>query len=205
MADCNKNGKMIRYAVGITQGCGWDSSNARITSTNLDSVVPVDTGAANVKYLQAITRVGGISLGEEGEVEVPEWDTTSIISDGKRKIQTLTTQVRVSEAFAASVTAGSSDANIMALLYSLRDLITLNVYLFITARDWSVLYYYKFIDSQIKKFSQEDQELGAAKLGLIDIDFAPYDVELYPCDSGAAPLVSNAASGGAGGFAVTFC
>lgn len=178
MATCNTNGKLIRYVVGITQGCGnWDDPSV----ASLASVVPVDAGAPSALILKSITRVAGITLGEEGEVEVPEWDRTAMIADGKRKLQTLAIQARVDEPFSNIVTSASSAANILASYFANRNLVNLNIYLFITGRDWKTLYYYRFVDSQGKKFAQEDQELGSAKLGLVDIDFAPYDAELYDC------------------------
>lgn len=197
---CNTNGKIIRYVMGITQGCG-DWADPSVAS--LASVVPVDAGAPSALILKSITRVGGISLGEEGEVEVPEWDRTAIISDGKRKLQTLTTQVRIDGNLEKNVTSSSNSASILSSIFANRNLVSVNIYLFITGRDWKTMYYYKFTDAQCKRFGQEDQELGAAKLGMIDVDFAPYDAELYDCARNQ--IVGESVTSNSFDLGTTFC
>lgn len=151
---CN-NALMIRYRVRLTPGCNVNPA--------LLPLVP--TGA-----IANITRVTGISLGEEGEIEVPEWDRKSKISDGKRVLPVLGLQFRID--------GNLNTFNFFSNWFRYRNDSFFNINVEITRRDWSVLHTYEYLDTEMRSFVQEDQELGATKLGLVDMSFSPYDVLL---------------------------
>lgn len=191
------NAKLIRFAVAITRGCpddAWDAPELE----GLAKLIPEEGSTTDPKILDSITKVGGISLGEEGEVEIPDWDVVGLISDGKRKLTNLTTQFRLTDKLSLGTTTTIPDntSNILAHLYARRHAVATNWYIYITDRDWNVQFYYKYIDATIKKWSQEDQELGAPKLGLIDMDLAPQDIELYDCEHNAIVTSTPPTSGG---------
>lgn len=149
---CN-NALMIRYRVKPVAGCNVNAA-----------VVPLIPAGS----IANITRVTGISLGEEGEIEVPEWDRKSKISDGKRTLPPLGLQFRID---------GNQDVfNFFMNYFRYRHdtYITFNIE--ITRRDWSILHVYEFKDCEMRSFVQEDQELGQTKLGLVDMAFSPYDI-----------------------------
>lgn len=178
------NGKLIRYIVGMTQGCGWDATAPTELVNDIAELgsqyIPVGTHN-DIYPLDNVTKVNGINLGEEGEVEIPGWDSVGLVSDGKRKLTSFTLQVRVDEAIKGTGSI-TSTAGAMARLYKQRAALSVDVYVLITDRAWNVLWFYLMEDSTLKSWKQEDQELGAPKLGLVDLDFSPADVKLYGCD-----------------------
>ena len=192
------NGKLIRYVVGLTQGCeeytnAWNDAITAYPALGNSYVSPNDNGG-NTAVLSNVTKVGGISLGEEGEVEIPDWEKVGLISDGKRKLTSLTLHVIADTILNRTDAGGNYDgASVMAALFAKRNTVRANFYVFITDRSWQVLWYYKFHDLSLKKFGQEDQELGAPKLGLFDIDGSPADVTLYDCNHN--PIVQSQVPG----------
>lgn len=159
------NALMIRYMVQFKPGAcnGYAGLGALVTDST-------DTKQSITNVVPGLTRVTGLSLGEEGTIEVPEWESKAMISDGKRSLPTLGLQFRV-----------DSDLRTFKLISGLfenRASITLDVNVYITKRDWSPLYIYYYQDCEIRSFTQEDQELGQSKLGIIDAVFAPYNVLL---------------------------
>lgn len=181
------NAKLIRFALGIKQGTctdGWNTTGDTVIEA-LKTVIPAEASPTTPRILANITKVGGISLGEEGEVEIPNWDVVGLISDGKRKLTNLSLSARLTKSLQLGTVDVDDTVGILAHLYAKRHALAVNYYLYITDRDWNVQYYYKYIDATMKKWTQEDQELGAPKLGLIDTDIAPQDVELYDCNHNA--------------------
>lgn len=169
------NALLIRYRIRILPGdCSAD---------NDPNMPPIPNPPANV--IPNITRVTGISLGEEGEIEVPEWDRKARISDGKRTLPTLGMQLRVD----GELPPGSETLHFFARWFNFRHNTRFDILVDITRRDFSVMYTYQYVACEIRSFKQEDQELGATKIGLVDMDFAPYDVQLL--DKNGAPVVST--------------
>jgi hypothetical protein len=168
---------MIRYMVKFGAGaCNGYAGLAALISSNTST----KNNVSNV--VSGLTRVTGLSLGEEGQIDVPEWDTRAIISDGKRTLPTLGLQFRVD--------SDLKTLDLIASIFNNRASTTLNISVYITKRDWTPLYIYEYIDCEIRSFTQEDQELGQSKLGLIDCVFAPYNVLLRKAD-GTAYYVQN--------------
>jgi activator of HSP90 ATPase len=156
---CN-NAVMIRYQVKISPGqCNL--------ATDFATQIAANTTNNNV---QTITKVNGLDLGEEGTIEVPDWEVKATISDGKRTLPQLEMQYRVDADLRAF--------NLFTWMFQNRAALTADIQIFICKRDWSVLYSYKYLDCQLRKHGQEGQELGQTKLGLIDTMFSPYDVQL---------------------------
>lgn len=151
---CN-NALMIRYRVKANPGCN--------VNANVTPLIPAGP-------ITNITRVTGISLGEEGEIEVPEWDRKSRISDGKRNLPVLGLQFRID--------GNQNTFNFFATYYRYRHDTYMTFLVDITRRDWQILHTYEFVDCEMRSFVQEDQELSATKLGLVDMAFSPYDVLL---------------------------
>lgn len=156
---CN-NALLIRYIVKIAKG-SCDNT------PGIDAVISNNT---NNGVVQSVTRVSGLDLGEEGTIEVPDWDIKYTVSDGKRVIPPLGIQYRID--------ADLKTFNLMTFLFQNRATVSIDWEIIITNRSWQKLYSYKAIDSQIRRHGQEDQELGTSKIGLIDTIWAPSDMQL---------------------------
>lgn len=163
------NALMIRYMVQIAPGaCNNFADLTGLIAAN------TDTKQSKTGIVPGVTRVTGLALGEEGSIEVPEWETKSIISDGKRALPTLGLQARVD--------ADLRGFTLFSGIFNERAAATLDFKIFICKRNWDPLYAYYYKDCEIRGFNQEDQELGASKLGLVDMVFAPYNVFLLKAD-----------------------
>jgi hypothetical protein len=167
------NAKLTRYIVTLERGCGdW----AGLADGDNDIVLAMLPDATEVKFGK-VTKVGGLTLGEEGEITIPYWDREGMTGDGKRKFENVTMQVRVDEKFVQGVNSG--EANAMAHFFNVRERVKFNIHVYLVDRGWQVLYEYVYTDSTLKKWSQEDQELGSPKLGLIDLTFLPDNAKLF--------------------------
>ena len=170
---CN-NALMLRYQVTMVNSTECSSGLAGTAA-----LTALGTG-----IISGITKVNGLDLGEEGTIEVPDWETKYTVSDGKRTLPQLELQYRIDgnlEVFKA-----------MAGLYNARAQVSADITVTVTKRDWTPLYKYKYISCQMRKHSQEGMELGSAKLGYVDTLWSPSDVQLLDCASGL--LVSKGAT-----------
>lgn len=177
---CSNVATLVRFVGRVSKACG-DDPDSPISGTD--------------HTFNNITKVGGLNMGEEGTVEVPDWGTKSIIADGVRVLQPVTLQFRVHfDPFAAN-----SDMDTLIKMFDRRSRFKYTWEIFITDRGFKVLWKFKFIQTDMKSFKMEDQELGQAKVGLIDADFLPYDVELRDCNdniviAGKPPISAFTAS-----------
>lgn len=161
---CSNTATLVRFVGAASIDCG--------PGTGTPPISGVDKTFGN------ITKVGGLNMGEEGTVEVPDWGVKAIISDGVRVLQPLQLQFRVP----LDPTGPTSDLKTLIDMFNQRAAYKYTWEIFITNRAFQVLYVFKFIQTDMRSFKMEDQDLGAAKVGLIDTEFLPYDVELRDCN-----------------------
>lgn len=130
----------------------------------------ITDAATNVKEVKSITKVGGFSLGEEGTITVPEWDRDAMIADGKRKLKEVTMQYRLM--------AGLDDHRYFLSWWKARAGDNRDISVVWYDRAWTELFRWNWEDVEFAAFNGEDQELGSVKLGLIDVKFLPYEVDI---------------------------
>jgi len=186
------NSKLIRFVLGVGMGCG---NTADPLVGSFIASLPAGGGPGGYQAaVGGITKIGGISLGEEGEVEIPDWDVVGLVSDGKRKLTTLTLQARAKTSLKNNQASLDDGLSVLTEFYKARHAVAANFYVFITDRSWNVLWYYLFENCTLKSFKQEDQELGTPKLGFVDIDAAPENVYLYDCSGNEIVAPASASS-----------
>jgi hypothetical protein len=117
-----------------------------------------------------IVSVGGLSLGEEGEIEVPERDRIALVSDGIKKHEPLTIKFRLVE--------GLVTFDFFLGLWNNRATENSDIAVIETRRDGvTELFRWVFTDCECKKLgSAEDLELGAVRVKEFDTIFAPNQV-----------------------------
>ena len=113
-----------------------------------------------------IVQVGGLSLGEEGMIEVPEQDKIAQVSDGVVKYAPLDIKFRLSE--------GLVTFDYFLALWDERASRNTDIAIIETRRDGvTELFRWIFTDCEMKKFaSAEDLVLGEIKVKQIDTSFA---------------------------------
>lgn len=118
-----------------------------------------------------IISVAGFDLGEEGTIEVPEWDRIALVSDGKRKIVDVALKYRLMD--------DMKTHDYFKDWWDTRAISNRDISVIWTSRDYDrELFRWVFLDCEFRKFNGEDQELGATKLGVLECTFAPYDVDI---------------------------
>lgn len=136
-----------------------------------------------LKIWQAFTKVGNLALGDEGSVEVPEWDRKVKVADGIRVVNEVPMAFRVN-----SIAPGSEFAYIMEWTDK-RAEICRTLYVDVCDRAWTPLWIWKFVGCQMMGLpKEEDKELGANKIAIWNFSLTPYDVSLLAGD-GATVLV----------------
>lgn len=147
-----RNATMVRYKVTV-----YDDA---------------DGSSGTKKEIPNIISASGLSLGEEGTIEVPEWDRVTMIADGKFRVPELDMKYRLDGAsdYAThkyfSEWWGERNGKNKAIAVSWTD------------RAYQVLFTWFFTSCEFVKFTGEDQELGSPKLGVIELKFLPYNVKL---------------------------
>jgi hypothetical protein len=86
-------------------------------------------------------------------------------------------------------------------MYNQRAALRYNIDVWVTDRSFEALMLVRFFENDMKKFSFEDMELGAAKVGVVDTEFLPRDVKLYDC-KGTGIIID---SPGAAAEVLTLC
>lgn len=146
-------------------------------------VVEIEEGGT-YKTVPAITSVAGFDLGEEGTIEVPEWDRDAMVADGKRKVGEMNMKFRLMQ-----------DMITFAYFkewWETRSGNNRNIKVTWCKRNWVPIVEWIFEDTEFIKFGGEDQELGQVKLGIIELKFLPYEKRIqYPANT-SAPLDPNA-------------
>lgn len=182
---CTNDATLIRFVVRMTVSCG----------TPVGPIAPLVGGVE--KSFSSITKVSGIDLGEEGTISVPFWGRMAQMSDGIRVFKPLAIQLRIPR---LPFEPGSDFAAISAM-YNQRAALRYNIDVWVTDRSFEALMLVRFFENDMKKFSFEDMELGAAKVGVVDTEFLPRDVKLYDC-KGTGIIID---SPGAAAEVLTLC
>lgn len=179
------NGRLSRYVVQFSRG----SCVPATMPPELATLFPADGSRVTVP---SITKVTGVGLGEEGEVEVPEWDRNGLVSDGKRKLKAISMSMRTDGTIGAALATGvaSSDIERMAAWFKHRGTVKGHAWVWITDASFTVMYGFKCVDLTMRKFDSPDRDLGQPKLDEIELLFSPYDVELVACD-GTTTIISS--------------
>ena len=141
-------------------------TNALIVRFKVDIIDP--NGVTT--EVRDVTEVQGFSLGEEGTIEVPEWDRNALISDGKRKIPEITMKYRLMNELVTH--------NYFIEWWDTRHGCNRDIVITWANRAWEPLFRWTYSDCEFVKFMGEDQELGQTKLGIIELKFLPYEVTL---------------------------
>lgn len=127
------------------------------------------TGGGSVTPMDDVTMVGGLSLGEEGTITVPEWDRDVELSNGKRKIAPLTLKYKLK---GKTIPTHKFFAN----WWANRNSICKKVRVEILNRAWELQYTFVYLGVEFAGFKMEDQDLGSPKLGIWECTLRPYDV-----------------------------
>jgi hypothetical protein len=161
---CENEATLIRYAVRMTIECG-------------DPVPPLPNLGIEMEF-NAITKVSGISLGEEGTINVPYWGRQAQMSDGVRVFKPLAMEMRIPR----DPFAPGSEFGRLAAMFNQRASLLFTIDVWITDRAFRKLMLVQFLNAEIRKFDFEDQEMGQAKVGITPVEFLPRDVKMYGCD-----------------------
>lgn len=148
-----RNALLVRYKVRVEEEAPTPAG-----------CIPADPSV----WWKDITKVTGLGLGEEGEVDVPEWDRKVKVSDGKRDIKAMSMQMKIMSDLTAF--------NFFLSWYQFRADACRGVYIDICDRAWNTIFTFKYTGVEMRGFNMEDQELGQTKLGYVDMMFSPYDV-----------------------------
>ncbi len=190
---CNSVAQLTRFAVEIVASCYVEDTQ----------LVGLYTGARQgYQLFTNCTKVTGLTLGEEGTVEVPQWGVTGMMSDGQRKLSPISMDFRIENSITASnataattvapgatgpaSVAGIQTTNNTALLFNMfenRGNAKYDINVYITNRAFQTLFVYSFTNCDMRSIKTEDQELGSPKLGTITAEFLPLDVVLKTCDN----------------------
>jgi hypothetical protein len=140
-----------------------------------------ETGPASTVPLDDITMAGGLSLGEEGTVTIPEWDRDIDISNGKRKIPAVTLKYKLKGETLPTF-------KYFADWWNKRNSVCRNVRIEILDRAWQLLYTFVYTGVEMGGHKMEDQDLGTPKLGIWEVTLRPYDV--YMTDENGNIIIS---------------
>lgn len=185
----NDNAKLIRYVVEIAPSCG---------DADIQAAFGGSATASKYKVFSNAVKVTGINLGEEGTVEVPQWGVTGIISDGQRKLSPIAIDFRVDNGInelangVAPTTINQTD--LVFYMFEKRAIAQYNINVYITDRSFTALFVYNFAGCTMRKLAMDDQELGAAKLGMIMTEFLPLDATVKGCNNTFTRVTSRQAS-----------
>ncbi len=159
---CCDNALMTRYQVRFEEECAPVGF--------IETVSPT-------KIWKEFTKVGGLALGDEGTIEVPEWDRKVKISDGIRVVEPVPLSFRVDKK-----APGTAFAMVMEWADKRHD-VCRTLYVDRCDRAWNPLWTWKFSGCQMLSLpKEEDQELGATKLAIWSFSLTPYDVTLLDGD-----------------------
>jgi len=116
----------------------------------------------------------GFTLGEEGQIEVPEDDRIASIADGRRKIPAVTMKYRLLKSSTAEGgthkyfsdwwTAREGDNRTITVVWLERDRKT-------EIMRWT------YVDCEFSAFKGEDQDYASPKVGVMEMTFLPYDIQ----------------------------
>ena len=121
-----------------------------------------------------VTKVSGVSLGQDGIVEISEYNKTVGLSDGSAKLETLGLVVRYETAL-DSIVAFKFFQN----YWKHRSVKTYTIYVDFTTRNWCPVMSYKFEHCSLASFSlPETFEIGNMKTLEYAMTFLPYDVSV---------------------------
>lgn len=195
----NNSAKLIRYVVEIAPQCG---------DSGIQTAFGGSSGTSKFRVMSNAIKVTGITLGEEGTVDVPQWGVTGVLADGQRKLSPLAIDFRVDNGINERV--GSLEPNdittnqtdLVYLMFEKRAVAQYNINVYITDRSFKALFVYNFTGCSMRKLAMDDQELGAAKLGVIMTEFLPLDVTVKGCNNSFTRVSSRQASND---FSVTSC
>lgn len=125
--------------------------------------------------LKDVISFNGLSMGGEGVIDIPEWDRTALISNGKRKVSEIVFKYRLMET--------SSTHETMTAWWGNRSLQNKTVNCTWYNRAWEFLLTWSFLSCELAELKAEDQELGTPKLGIFECKCYPYDVEMLKTGS----------------------
>lgn len=149
---------------------------ARTKALMVRFAVEISLNGSAPKKIQDIIAINGLDLGKEGTIEVPEWDRNVQISDGKKKLSDLGVKFRINE--------GSDTFKFFLDMWKDRANAEVDIDIIITKRNWEELYRYKATGCEMLGFKGDDQELGSPKLGINELVFAPYDMDIDTSSAG---------------------
>ena len=160
----------------------------------INFAVGVSTNSEEQPYywLRDIITVNGFTLGEEGTIEVPEWDRITLISNGRRQIQELTMTYRLISDWGKHEYVNKTD-NYLLSWFGKRGGDNRDIRIDWIARDWkSIISTWTFESCEFLMYQGEDQDFADPKVGIIEVKFAPYDVSVSTKDAGLiSPIITE--------------
>lgn len=142
---------------------------SRVNALLINFAVEIDG-----KRIRDVVSIAGFTLGEEGQIEVPEDDRKASIADGRRKIPELVMKYRLLK---HSTSEGGThkyfndwwekregDNRVVTVIWLERDRKT-------EIMRWT------YIDCEFCGFTGEDQDYASPKVGMMNMKFLPYDIK----------------------------
>jgi len=120
-----------------------------------------------------IISCSGFTLGEEGQIEVPEDDRIASIADGRRKIPALSMKYRLLK----HSTAEGGTHKYFTDWWEGREGDNRTITVIWLERDRKTeIMRWTYVDCEFSGFKGEYQDYGSPKVGVIEVTFLPYDV-----------------------------
>lgn len=142
---------------------------SRVNALLINFAVEIDG-----KRISDITSWAGFTLGEEGQIEVPEDDRIASIADGRRKIPSVSCKYRLLKSslqeggthkyFSDWWDAREGDNRTITVVWLERDRKT-------EIMRWT------YVDCEFSGFKGEDQDYASPKVGVMELTFLPYDIQ----------------------------
>lgn len=134
-----------------------------------------------------IISAAGFTLGEEGQIEVPEDDRIASIADGRRKIPELTMKYRLLK---TSTDSGGTH-KFFSEWWKTREGNNKVVTIIWLQRDRKTeIMRWTYADCEFVGFKGEDQEYASPKVGVMELKFLPYDIDMSIATAGSTYATS---------------
>jgi hypothetical protein len=182
--------QLTRFAVEIGANCYTSATAGGVNALvgNLDKTY---------KLFSNCIKVTGLTMGEEGTIEVPQWGITGMMADGQRKLSPISMDFRIQDGVSAE-----TDTSLTALIFNMfenRGNAKYNINIYITNRAFQTLFVYNYIGCDMRSLKIEDQELGSPKLGTLTAEFLPLNVAVKSCNN-TKTLVNTRSAANSGAF-----
>lgn len=154
------NGLLLKYAVRIkNEGPG----SSLLASTVGNGLLPITQ----------ISRVTGLGLGTEGSITLREANRRIQIPDTVRSFPDLGLRLRIDADL-----QGQLVFQFFTEFWQKRAGATKTIFIDISNRDRRPLFIFTYTGCSMKSYTFEDQELGVTRVGVLNMAFTPYNVDI---------------------------